>query len=69
MSNIDIFAVIKGLQGLIGYRVDNLYLDISDRFFLFKLKGKGIYRNPFLLIEPGSRIHLTEFRCRIFSSL
>jgi len=62
MSNIDIFAVIKGLQGLIGYRVDNLYLDISDRFFLFKLKGKGIYRNPFLLIEPGSRIHLTEFK-------
>ena len=62
MSNIDIFAVIKDLQGLIGYRVDNLYLDISDRFFLFKLKGKGIYRNPFLLIEPGLRIHITEFK-------
>jgi len=62
MSNIDIFAVIKDLQGLIGYRVDNLYLDISDRFFLFKLKGKGIYKNPFLLIEPGLRIHITEFK-------
>jgi len=62
MSNIDIFAIIKDLQGLIGYRVDNLYLDISDRFFLFKLKGKGIFRNPFLLIEPGLRIHITEFK-------
>jgi predicted ribosome quality control (RQC) complex YloA/Tae2 family protein len=62
MSNIDIFAIIKDLQGLIGYRVDNLYLDISDRFFLFKMKGKGKLKNPFLLIEPGSRIHLTEFK-------
>ena len=62
MSNIDIFAIVKDLQGLIGYRVDNLYLDISDRFFLFKLKGKGAFKNPFLLIEPGMRIHITEFK-------
>ncbi|MHA1444691.1 MAG: NFACT family protein, partial [Candidatus Hodarchaeales archaeon] len=62
MSNIDIFAVIKDLQGLIGYRVDNLYLDVSERFFLLKLKGKGAFRNPFLLIEPGLRIHITEFK-------
>ncbi|MHA1206285.1 MAG: ribosome rescue protein RqcH [Candidatus Hodarchaeales archaeon] len=62
MSNIDIFAVIKDLQGLIGYRIDNLYLDVSERFFLLKLKGKGAFRNPFLLIEPGLRIHITEFK-------
>ncbi len=62
MSSIDIFAIIKELKGIIGYRVENLYRDSSDRFFLLNLKGKGEYRNPYLLIEPGVRIHITEFK-------
>ncbi|MHA1977423.1 MAG: ribosome rescue protein RqcH [Candidatus Hodarchaeales archaeon] len=62
MSSLDIFAIIIELKGIIGYRVDNLYRDSSDRFFLFNLKGKGIYRNPYLLIEPGTRIHISEFK-------
>ncbi len=62
MSSLDIFAVIKELQGIIGYKVDNIYRDSSDRFFLFKLKGKGNYKNPFILIEPGIRIHISEFK-------
>ena len=62
MSSLDIFAIVKELQGLVGYRVENIYLDISERFFLFKLKGKGAYKNPFLLIQPGSRIHITELK-------
>ncbi len=62
MSSIDIYAITKELQGLLGYRVENVYKDMSDRFFLFKFKGIGEYKNPFLLIEPGVRIHLTEFK-------
>jgi predicted ribosome quality control (RQC) complex YloA/Tae2 family protein len=62
MSSVDIFAIIKELKGIIGYRVENLYRDSSDSFFLLNLKGKGEYRNPYLLIEPGLRIHLTEFK-------
>lgn len=62
MASLDIYAITKELQGLIGYRVDNIYRDLDDRFFLFKLKGKGEYKNPFLLIEPGVRTHLSEFK-------
>jgi len=62
MSSLDIYAIVQELQGLIGYRIDNIYRDSGDRFFLFKLKGKGQYKNPFLLIEPGFRLHLTEFK-------
>ncbi|MHA2203079.1 MAG: ribosome rescue protein RqcH, partial [Candidatus Hodarchaeales archaeon] len=36
--------------------------DITDTFYLFKFKGKGLFKNPFLLIEPGIRIHLTEVK-------
>ncbi|MFX0125921.1 MAG: ribosome rescue protein RqcH, partial [Candidatus Hodarchaeota archaeon] len=49
-------------KGLIGYRVDNVYRNESDTFFLFKLKGTGSYKKPMLLVEPGVRIHLTEFK-------
>ena len=52
----------KELQNLIGYRVDNIYRDLTDTFYLFKFKGKGLLKNPFLLIEPGIRIHLTEVK-------
>ncbi|PWI48441.1 hypothetical protein CEE45_06830 [Candidatus Heimdallarchaeota archaeon B3_Heim] len=62
MSSLDIFAIINELQGIIGYRVDNVYRDSSDRFFLLKLKGMGPYKTPFLLIEPGTRIHISEFK-------
>ncbi len=62
MSSLDIYAISKELQGLVGYRVENIYRESTGRFFLFKLKGKGQYRNPFLLIEPGIRLHLTEVK-------
>ncbi len=62
MSSLDVYAIVTELKGLIGYRVDNIYRDVIDKFFLFKFKGKGEYKTPFLLIEPGVRIHLTEFK-------
>lgn len=62
MSSLDVYAIVIELKGLIGYRVDNIYRNITDKFFLFKFKGKGEYKTPFLLIEPGVRIHLTEFK-------
>ena len=62
MSSLDIFAITQELQEITGYRLDNLYRDISGRFFLFKLKGKGKFKNPFLLIEPGIRIHISEYK-------
>jgi len=62
MSSLDIYAISKELQSLIGYSVDNIYRDKTDSFYLFKFKGKGIWKNPFLLIEPGIRIHLTEMK-------
>ena len=62
MSSLDIYAIVKELHGLVGYRIDNIYRDLSDSFFLLKLKGRGQYKNPFLLIEPGFRLYLTEFK-------
>ncbi|MFX1538974.1 MAG: ribosome rescue protein RqcH, partial [Promethearchaeota archaeon] len=62
MSSLDVYAITEELQSLIGYRVDNIYRDITDSFYLFKFKGKGILKSPFLLIEPGMRIHLTEVK-------
>ncbi|MHA2223601.1 MAG: ribosome rescue protein RqcH [Candidatus Hodarchaeales archaeon] len=62
MSSLGINAITNELQDLIGYRIENIYRDLSDSFYLFKLKGKGLYKNPFLLIEPGIRIHLTEIK-------
>lgn len=62
MSSLDVYAIVTELKGLIGYRVDNIYRDELDKFFLFKFKGKGEYKTPFLLIELGVRIHLTEFK-------
>jgi len=62
MSSLDVYVIVKELQNLIGYRVENLYRDSTDKFYLFKFKGFGKYRNPFLLIEPGYRIHITEYR-------
>ena len=65
MSNLDIFAICQEMQEIIGYRVDNIYRDVGDSFYLFKLKGKGKFKNPFLLIEPGRRIHLSEYQFSI----
>ncbi|MHA2243377.1 MAG: ribosome rescue protein RqcH [Candidatus Hodarchaeales archaeon] len=62
MSSLDIYAISNEIQGLVGYRIANIYRDTEEKFFLFKFKGKGQYKNPFLLIEPGIRIHLTEVK-------
>ncbi|MFX1517965.1 MAG: ribosome rescue protein RqcH [Promethearchaeota archaeon] len=62
MSSLDVYVIVKELQSLIGYSVDNIYRDINDTFYLFRFKGKGLLKNPFLLIEPGIRIHLTEMK-------
>lgn len=65
MSSLDVYAISKELQDLIGYRVGNIYRDITDTFYLFKFKGKGVFKDPFLLIEPGIRIHLTEVKHQV----
>ena len=62
MSSLDIQVISRELQPLIGYRIDNIYRDSEEKFYLFKFKGKGTLRSPLLLIEPGVRIHLTEFK-------
>ena len=62
MSSLDIYAISNEIQGLVGYRLANIYRDTEEKFFLFKFKGKGQYKDPFLLIEPGIRIHLTEVK-------
>lgn len=62
MSSLDIYAISKELQGLIGYRVANIYRDSTEKYFLFRFKGKGPFKDPFLLIEPGIRLHLTEVK-------
>ena len=65
MSNLDVYAISKELQALIGYRLDNIYRDSSDTFYLFKFKGFGALKNPVLLIEPGVRFHLTEYKFEV----
>lgn len=55
---IDIRALVKNLQNLIGLRVANIY-DINHRTYLFKLAKPD--HKAFLLIESGTRIHTTEF--------
>ena len=62
MSSLDILCVIDELQSIISYRIDNVYADKEDSFFVFALKGVGELKNPQLLIEPGKRIHITEFK-------
>ncbi len=62
MSSLDIYSISNEIQGLVGYRLANIYRDTEEKFFLFKFKGKGQYKDPFLLIEPGIRIHLTEVK-------
>jgi predicted ribosome quality control (RQC) complex YloA/Tae2 family protein len=62
MSSLDVSAMVSELQGLVGYRIDNVYRNETDTFFLIKLKGKGYYKKPMLLVEPGIRIHLTELK-------
>jgi predicted ribosome quality control (RQC) complex YloA/Tae2 family protein len=47
---IDIRALVKNLQGLIGLRVANIY-DINHRTYLFKLAKPD--HKAFLLIESG----------------
>lgn len=62
MSSLDIYAISRELQGLVGYRVANIYRDSAEKYFLFRFKGKGPFKDPFLLIEPGIRLHLTEVK-------
>jgi len=65
MSNLDVYAISKELQALVGYKVDNIYRDSSDSFYLFKFKGFGSLKNPILLIEPGIRFYLTEYKYEV----
>lgn len=55
---LDIRALVKNLQGIIGLRVANVY-DINHRTYLIKLAKPD--HKAFLLIESGTRIHTTEF--------
>lgn len=60
MTSIDIHVALEELQSLVGYWLDNLY--VTGNLYLFKFQGKGELKRPLLLIEPGTRIHLTELR-------
>ncbi|KAG5518259.1 hypothetical protein PMAC_003055 [Pneumocystis sp. 'macacae'] len=56
LNILDLKSVVSELQKLIGLRLQNIY-DISERIFQFKFSASG--RKEYLLVESGSRIHLT----------
>lgn len=58
MSSIDIRAEVRELQGLIGLRVANIY-DLTPKLFIIKLSRPD--SKAHLLIEPGIRLHTTNF--------
>jgi predicted ribosome quality control (RQC) complex YloA/Tae2 family protein len=59
MSNFDIAILLSEIgQSVIGAWINNVY-QIGD-FFLFKLNTK--FGDKTLLVQPGSRIHLTKYK-------
>ena len=58
MSSVDIRAEVKELQHLVGLRLANIY-DLSPKLFIFKLSRPD--SKVHLLIEPGIRLHTTNF--------
>ena len=64
MSLVDVIAVVRELQVLVGYRVNNVY-DLNAKTYLMKLHksggGTGNTSKAQLLMESGTRLHLTRF--------
>lgn len=58
MSSIDIRAEVSGLQSLVGLRLSNIY-DLTPKLFILKLAKPD--SKAFLLLEPGIRLHTTNF--------
>lgn len=58
MSSVDIRAEVKELQHLVGLRLANIY-DLTPKLFIFKLSKPD--SKAHLLIEPGIRLHTTNF--------
>ncbi|MHA2297140.1 MAG: ribosome rescue protein RqcH [Candidatus Hodarchaeales archaeon] len=63
MTSLDINIALEMLSHVADSYIDNIY-SLEDEIFLFKLRGvkHPNWKNPFLLIEPGRRIHLTKFK-------
>uniref|UniRef100_A0A5S6R0C6 NFACT RNA-binding domain-containing protein n=1 Tax=Trichuris muris TaxID=70415 RepID=A0A5S6R0C6_TRIMR len=57
-TNVDVFAIVNDLQGLIGMRVNNVY-DIDHKTYLIRFVKSDF--KAMLLFESGVRIHTTEF--------
>ena len=69
MSSADIAIILDEIgEGLVDYTVDNIYE--LEQIYVIRFKGfrPGRPRQPSLLIEPGKRIHLTEY-ARTFPQL
>jgi len=64
LSLVDVVAIVRELQALIGYRVNNVY-DLNSRTYLLKLHrsggGTGITTKAQLLMESGTRLHITRY--------
>ena len=58
MSSIDIRAEVSELQSLVGLRLSNIY-DLTPKLFILKLAKPD--SKSFLLLEPGIRLHTTNF--------
>jgi len=59
LTTIDVMAWTSEVKkNIVGTRINNFY-SIEDRIFLLKLYGAP---KKFLLLEPGKRIHFTEYR-------
>ncbi|KTW30261.1 hypothetical protein T552_00737 [Pneumocystis carinii B80] len=58
LNILDLKSVVSELQELLEFRVQNIY-DVSERTFQFKFSLSG--RKEYLLVECGSRIHLTRY--------
>ncbi len=58
-DSLDVTVIVRELrQALVGLRVANIY-DLDHKSYLFKLAQTD--RKEFLLIESGTRVHLTDF--------
>ena len=62
MSSADIAIILDEIgENLVDYTVDNIYE--LEQIYVIRFKGfkPGYPRQPSLLIEPGKRIHLSEY--------
>ena len=64
MSLVDVIAVVRELQAVVGYFVNNVY-SLTGRTYLLRLHKSGgdtgHTSKAHLLMESGNRLHLTRF--------